>query len=38
MLILQIPNNANSNINLLLLFILDTATLVKDNTIRLLPR
>jgi hypothetical protein len=35
-LVLQIPNNANSNINLLFLFILDTAALIKDNIIRLL--
>jgi hypothetical protein len=37
-LVLQIPNNANSNINPLLLFILNTAALVKGNIIRLLLR
>jgi len=35
-LVSHLPNNANSNINPLLLFILDTTTLVKNNTIRLL--
>jgi hypothetical protein len=35
-LVLQIPNNTNNNINLLFLFILNTITLIKDNTIRLL--
>jgi hypothetical protein len=35
-LVLQIINNTNNNINLLFLFILNTITLIKDNTIRLL--
>jgi hypothetical protein len=35
-LVLQILNNTNNNINLLFLFILNTITLIKDNTIRLL--
>jgi len=38
MLVLQIPNNTNSNINLLLLSILDTTILIRDNIIRLLLR
>jgi hypothetical protein len=33
----QIPNNVNSNIDLLFFFILKTAAPVKDNIIRLLP-
>jgi len=35
-LVLYIPNNINSNINLLLFSILDITILVGDNTIRLL--
>jgi len=38
MLVPQILNNTNSNINLLLLSILDTTTLIRDNTIRSLLR
>ena len=38
MLVSQIPNNANSNINPLLLSILDTAVPIRDNIICLLPR